>query len=208
MSKFLAPIHTWLFNKIVLLETIEKSIIHEFNSDANIALLNQLKETFGDFIPNLPLEDLIDQSNIHGWLQERINIAENRQAAFIHQLIEQSKDNLEIIKSVYFKEGLRQGELVKTTVTGPNEIFQALNNVLLEGMPCDRVNSVVEQSPDKIVWNTLLCVHKNNWESNQVNVEYYYDFRASFTKGFVEGINHNFTYIYTNDIIQQHQIIA
>lgn len=208
MSKFLAPIHTWLFNKIVLLETIEKKIVENFDAPEDVAFFNENCLTIGGFIPDLPLEDLIDQSNIHGWLQQRINIAEVRQAAFVHYLIEKDKNNLEIINNVYYKVGSALGEQAKDGLTGPGEIFKALNDVLLEGMPCDRVNSIVEQTPDKLVWNTLLCVHKNNWESQDVNVENYYEFRASFIKGFVEGVNQDFTYIYTNDTIQQHQIIA
>lgn len=31
MSQFLAPIHTWLFDKIVLMESIEKEIVNQYS---------------------------------------------------------------------------------------------------------------------------------------------------------------------------------
>lgn len=207
MSKFLAPIHTWLFNKIVILERIEKELVNGLDSQKLIDKHNDLLKTYGPYIPNQPLEDLIDQSNIHGWLQERITIAEKRQSAFVNGLMEISENAVEAIMNVYRKVGetvaLEQG----LEINNPTDMYNALNNVLLEGMPCDRVNVVLEQTENKTVWKTQNCVHKSNWEASGTDVSYYYKFRQAFTTGFVRGVNDSFDYNYTNENQQTHEII-
>lgn len=206
MSQFLAPIHTWLFNKIVILEGIEKDLNIQFNSEEQIAAHKNLLETFGDFIPNEPLENLIDESNIHGWLQGRITVAETRQAAFVQTLLEENPDNLQKIEAIYQEAGKKAAIQNQIKTDAPSEVFQGLNNVLLEGMPCDRVNSVITQDDNAIIWKTTQCVHKSNWENNGVDVQYFYGFRAAFTKGFVEASSEQLSYTYTYDQGQTHSV--
>ncbi len=206
MSQFLAPIHTWLFNKIVVMENIEKNIVSSVEDNSLKDAHNELVNKFGGFIPDQPLETMIDESNIHGWLQDKITTAETRQAAFVHKLIEVSDHAAEGIKNVYFQTGVETAMAMEVNLDDPAEVFQALNNVLLEGMPCDRVNSVIEQNDDTITWKTSTCVHKNNWENQGVNVEYFYDFRAAFTKGFVETLSQKLGYVYSNEGVQLHKI--
>ena len=83
MSAFLGPIHHWLFNKITLFEDLEKdtnrSVAAKYGDQA-LTIQNEAEEKYGACIPELPLENLIDTNNIHGWLQNRISIAEKRQA--------------------------------------------------------------------------------------------------------------------------------
>ena len=206
MSKFLAPIHTWLSNKILVLEDVEKAIVSSLDSDEQKAFADQLQEMYGQFTPNEPLESLIDQSNIHGWLQDKITRAESRQAALVSRLMADSSDAAEGIANIYYQEGLRVADRFHNKLSDAREIFSALNNVLLEGMPCDRVNAPVEESQDKMVWKTAICVHKNNWENKGVDVAYYYAFREAFTKGFVETIGDGFSYTYSNAADQIHTI--
>ena len=206
MSQFLAPIHTWLFNKIVILEGIEKDLTNQFSTKEQIEVHSSLLDRFGDFIPNEPLENLIDESNIHGWLQERITIAETRQAAFVQSLLEENQDNLQKIEAIYKEEGKKAAKKKQMRTDTPSEVFQGLNNVLLEGMPCDRVNSVISQDDNAIVWKTTHCVHKGNWENNGVDVQYFYGFRAAFTQGFVEASSEQLSYTYTYDKGQTHSV--
>ena len=75
MSAFLAPIHTWLFNKIKLAQDLEKDIVNlhidKFKESA-IKIQKEANDIYGQYIEEKPLEDLIDVNNIHGWLQDRI----------------------------------------------------------------------------------------------------------------------------------------
>ena len=70
MSAFLGPIHYWLYNKIQLQEKLTAQF-------AQMAVNN--KWIAGDIyskVDERPLDELIDESNIHGWLQTRISDAE------------------------------------------------------------------------------------------------------------------------------------
>ena len=86
MSAFLAPIHTWLFNKIKLAQDLEKDIVNlhidKFKESA-IKIQKEANDIYGQYIEEKPLEDLIDVKNIHGWLQDRIKEVESRSAYII-----------------------------------------------------------------------------------------------------------------------------
>ena len=68
MSLFLGKIHYWLFNKIKWFEGIEDELLR-LDSTFNV---EELDKICGERTPDKPLEDIIDTSNIHGWLQERL----------------------------------------------------------------------------------------------------------------------------------------
>lgn len=177
MSKFLAPIHTWLFKKIIILENIEKEILASADTENLREIHSNLREKYGDFLPNQPLEDIIDKTNIHGWLQEKITVAESRQASFVSAVIDENNDALEAISNIYNRMGKKVAESYEADITLPNDALNALNNVLLEGMPCDRVNVILEQTESKVSWKTQNCVHTKNWNDNGTDVSYYYRFR-------------------------------
>ena len=206
MSQFLAPIHTWLFNKILILEDVEKEIAKGLETQNLQEKQEAILEKYGQFIPDQPLETMIDQSNIHGWLQERITVAERRQAALVNILLESSENALEGIQNIYENKGREHARRINAKATEPAEMFNLLGDVLLEGMPCDRVNRLIEQEEDKVIWQTAVCVHKNNWEQESVPVEHYYHFREAFTRGFVEETNSAMRYTYTLGEEQLHEL--
>ncbi len=101
MSLFLGPIHYWLYNKIDLQNKIVDNIIEKLNiKDIN----NYLDNNFG-YLENKPLEDMINTENIHGWLQEKVNVVENRLAYVVKYALQQNNDNLQIIKGIFYNFG-------------------------------------------------------------------------------------------------------
>ncbi len=208
MSLFLAPIHYWLYDKIKLIETIEKEIVVAINQPSITKFENDLQTSHGSYTKDEPLENIIDTANIHGWLQGKITLTESRQAKLVKQIIDELGDTgLEQVKSVYYKYGQLSGqgafdEKPDSAVT----LFNKLNDFLLEGMPCDRVNAVEYKKDEDIKWQTVECVHKTNWENSGVPVDNYYNFRASFIDGFVTGSNDTFNYTYSNNGQQAHRI--
>ena len=71
MSLFLGKIHYWLFNKIQWFEGLEREVIAlaEKSSLDVETLKKEITAKYGEMTPNKPLEEMIDTSNIHGWLQ-------------------------------------------------------------------------------------------------------------------------------------------
>ena len=75
MSAFLAPIHTWVFSKILLAEDLElklkKVYIDKYGDNAKDVIERSL--AYGNPIDtSKSIEDIIDVSNIHGWLSDKI----------------------------------------------------------------------------------------------------------------------------------------
>ena len=204
MSLFLGKIHYWLFNKILWFEKLEKKIIELAKSEGlDVESLRvDIEGKYGQKLPNKPLEELIDTSNIHNWLQSQIHSAERRMAAWTKLLIEADENNYEKLQSVYEEQGIVAAKEVKEegkSVVTPNELFNAMNDYILDGMPCDRVNEVVLNEEDKIKWQQRICVHKDIWEEVGCDVDYFYNLRNAWIKVFVKELNDSFQYIVEED---------
>ena len=196
MSRFLAPIHNWLFNKIKLYEELEKNIITsykaKYDDDSIEKIVKDGIEKYGGYTEDRPLEEIIDLSNIHGWLQNNIMVEESRSAYVFAKILEIYND-----KSVGESEASKQGRECAqsiTKVSSPENVFERLNEFVLEGMPCDRVNSIVERDEEKIVWVSEKCIHWNNYIRGEGNVEFMYELRDVWVKSFVENINSGYIY--------------
>lgn len=198
MSLFLGKIHYWLFKKITWFENLEEKIF-EFAENKGFKtddIKNDIYSRFGAPTEKKPLEEIIDTTNIHGWLQGRINSAEGRQAALVTLILnengEYKKDLLELFKS----QGQSAGNEYKNTgvPTSPNEMFNALNEYILEGMPCDRVNEVIENNEDEIVWETTQCLHTPHYTAVGGDVKNFYDLREEWVGAFVNSLNSEFVF--------------
>ena len=200
MSLFLGKIHYWLFNKIKWFEGIEDELlVLAEKENINVeALKKSLDEKYGERLEDKPLEELIDTSNIHGWLQGRINIAEGRVAMVTHEILENNEDGLSKIYEVYKSQGVKAADEVKAEkgeINDAGEIYNCINDYILDGMPCDRVNEMITISPDNVEWRRRVCVHKDVWERENVDVDTFYTLRNLWIRTFVNEVNSNFEYI-------------
>ena len=177
MSAFLAPIHTWLFNKIKLAQDLEKDIVNlhidKFKESA-IKIQKEANDIYGQYIEEKPLEDLIDVNNIHGWLQDRIKEVESR--------------------SAYISQAIKFAQNENNKSESPENAYISLNNYILSGMPCDRANSVTEKNEDYIIYEQNGCIHRKNYENGQGNLEYLYELRDLWVKTFMESLNTKYLY--------------
>mgnify|MGYP001055264205 CR=1 FL=1 len=200
MSLFLGKIHYWLFNKILWFEKLEEEIIKLAKSEnLDIEKLRlEIEGKYGTKLPNKPLEELIDTSNIHGWLQGQIHSAERRMAAWTKILIEADKDNYNKLKEVYSAQGIVAAKEIKSegkVPSTPEEIFNCMNDYILDGMPCDRVNEIVISEENSIGWQQRICVHKDIWQEVGCDVDYFYSLRNVWIASFVSELNDKFEYI-------------
>ena len=198
MSAFLAPIHTWLFNKIKLAQDLEESVVklhvEKFGEEANKIKI-EAEDLYGVYLPNESLENLIDVGNIHGWLQGRIKEVESRSAYIITKYYEMHKEeSKEITKKVYRDQAIKCAAYENNKINSPENVYISLNNYILSGMPCDRANSVVEKSEDHIVYEQHGCIHKTNYEFGKGNLDYLYELRELWVKSFTENLNTKYTY--------------
>ena len=183
MSACLGPIHYWLYHKIQLQESLTGALIAVLPSEKEKALTARLADTCGA-VENRPLEEVIDSGNIHGWLQGQIAVAEARFAIAVTELQRDSLCQLEALKQKARQIGQRAP---LADVKSPQEAYQKLNDVLLDGMPCDRVNEVLEQDDSHILWRQRTDLHKSYWEQAGGDAKNYYVLRDEWISSMLEG---------------------
>ena len=204
MSLFLGKIHYWLFNKIVWFENLEEKII-ELAKIEGLDIENLIKDIegkCGEKLPNKPLEELIDTSNIHNWLQNQIHSAEGRSAAWTKLLIETNEKNFKKLEDIYKEQGIIAAKEVLQegkSVSSPKEIFDSMNDYILDGMPCDRVNEIISNEENKITWQARIDVHKDIWDRVGCDVNYFYNLRNVWIETFVSNLNDSFKYTVANN---------
>ncbi len=213
MSRFLGPIHHWLFNKIRLNEELELNIIDNVQTRLNVNIndiVSMSRTEIADPIENKELEELIDTDNIHGWLQEKITLVETRQAYVIKAIVDKFGDKgVDIIKETYKEQAIKCAEDAKlnSDVSSPAAIYKSLNNYILDGMPCDNVNNMTANEEDRLEWKVERCLHRGYWEKVGASTELLYELRKIWIENFVESSNENYRYEFNiEDGMMVHQI--
>lgn len=194
MSAFLGPIHHWLFHKIKLQQEIVEQIIRSGKPVAS-NLQEELDAEYGTF-PEGALETIIDGGNIHGWLQHYVSQVEYKLAVSATTLLRKNLEMSDKIKTIFYEKGKEISGSITTDHAA--EIYKIVSDSLLDGMPCDHANTVLEESSDKVIWQRNTCVHKAYWEEIQGEPANYYLFRDEFIKGIL--INTNFRYEKVNEV--------
>lgn len=147
MSENLGPIHYLMYEKIKFQDEIT-----DFLMDGNFYQIDYKP------VSKKPLEEILDSENIHGFLQEKIDIVETRLAKAL-TLCKNPSEKL-------FKLGKRCAK--DKDFLSFEEIFTDLNNYLLDGMPCDRGLSAVLDDGD------LYLITNNNLHKkyeDEINLE-------------------------------------
>ena len=206
MSLFLGKIHYWLFNKVLWFEGLEGEIIElAKNEGLNIyKLQDEINIKYGEKLPDKKLEDMIDTSNIHGWLQGKIHNAEGRMAAWTNIILSNNKDAILNMKKIYIEQGINAAKEAKTKLSNitAEDIFKSMNYYILDGMPCDRVNEVINSNSETVEWKRKVCVHKDIWKNEGISVDIFYNLRSEWINAFVVEMNNDYEYIQLDENTQ------
>lgn len=71
-------------------------------------------------------------------------------------------------------------------------MYNALNDYILEGMPCDRINVILESNENEILWKANKCLHTPHWETVDGEVENFYSLREGWSSAFINSLNNKF----------------
>lgn len=200
MSAFLGKIHYWLYNKIQLHEDLLEEVL-KLAEEKNInieELKTKYYEKYG-YPERRPLEEVIDQGNIHGWLQSKIQSVEYRIAAIVTELINKYDIKIEEIASVYYINGTKTMKNIKGEDYSLQNLYTLIFDFMIEGMPCDNVNKVVSNTENEFSWQTTTCLHKDYWEEANGDVANFYTLRDSWINGFLKASGKNYSYSRTAD---------
>lgn len=174
MSAFLGPIHFWLYNKIGNQEALTKAI-------AKTALNHGWITDSTPYIKTLPeLESVIDESNIHGWLQAQINDAEIRYADLVNTVLANGGDTETLCDTA---RGFGYDNALDGNVN-PEETYRAFEDFFVNGMPCDRVNMIVSSDANSLTWKQNQDIHAQYWTDGAEN---YYLLRNAVMEGMLAG---------------------
>lgn len=210
MSAFLGHIHYWLYDKIRLVNERENLIFTKAEAMCGATaeeLREQVWQTYGAPLPDVDLSQLIDQSNIHGWLQRQITLAETREAALIKELLDVCQDAARgIITEAFAEHGVQCGIHAKSQqkyeLMSAAGIYKALNDYRLNGMPCDQADVIIENTPNKFAWENQGCIQGPNWKRAGVAAPEMEDFYRVWINHFVKATNDKFNYAQTSDVNQ------
>ncbi|SHL02538.1 hypothetical protein SAMN05216582_13324 [Selenomonas ruminantium] len=175
MSAFLGPIHYWMYDKI----RMQEELLQRFARKAEEA---GWLDTANDFVydENRPLEVIIDEANIHGWLSNWIESVEKRYAELTVKILEGHEERLDDLKIIAYDFGTEQAAAADSTAA---LCYKRIEDCTLNGMPCDGVNIVTDKSEDHFSWEQRFDVHGIYWTKAGGKAEHYYQLRNQLIAG-------------------------
>ncbi|MGB5824310.1 MAG: hypothetical protein WBH44_09525 [Proteocatella sp.] len=184
MSAFLGPIHYWLYNKIEFQDNLVENVISYSESfGQGEGIRSELSKKYSE-LEKQPLEEIIDETNIHGWLQEKVSIVEYRLADVVSGILARDAGRFEDLEKIFFEYGKEYSAAGKDSAV---MIYRFVTDNLLDGMPCDRANQLVTEDDELAVWVRNTCVHKAYWDTANGDISIYYSLRDALIKGMLYG---------------------
>ena len=115
------------------------------------------------------------------------------------------------MEKIYIEQGIKAAKEVKSNqvIENAKEIYNSINDYILDGMPCDRVNEIITSEDDCVEYRRRICVHKDIWNKENGDVNTFYKLRSLWIKAFVNEVNSYFEYTensYGISIIKRKQI--
>ncbi|MGN1389701.1 MAG: hypothetical protein ACI4WR_08635 [Bulleidia sp.] len=174
MSAVLGPIHYWLYGKIGNQEELTAEI-------ADLAEQNGWVGDTEHYQKKLPaLETVIDEGNIHGWLQAQINDAETRYADLVSEILAGDETRMDALCDAAEQFGERHAVQAGSS----EEAYKAFDDFFVNGMPCDRVNVMTVSGEDRVSWEMTQDIHEQYWHGNSAP---YYAIRKSVMEGMLKN---------------------
>ncbi len=157
MSSHLGPIHYKMFERILATQALGNRILRD-----QPHILQTLDQHLAPIDGSQPLDALIDQANIHGWLQACVDRVEAR-LAFAAQ---QTPDAADLFYQAGYET--RQAQLAagaSENFATAREVFLAINDLLLDGMPCDGALAAQMDEDGSVYLIQRLDVHEPFWNN-------------------------------------------
>ena len=185
MSAFLGPIHYRMYEKIMVQEELLRRL-------ADKAVQEGWLDSLTDYVrdENRPLEEIMDEANMHGWLNDRIESVEKRYAELAARILSGHEERLEDLQVVAYTLGTEKAVGADSTA---GECYQQIEACTLDGMPCDGVNIVTDKSEAHFSWQQRFDVHGSYWIAAGGRAEDYYALRQQFIAGILMAADYVLT---------------
>ena len=185
MSLRFAPIHSWLFDQIRVVDSRTELLLDVLQREHSADLRAELTSRFGEAIEHNALEDLVAPPAIHEGLTSLIARVESREAAAVAAFGNESSAP----ERVFAEHGKRIGDAVNRANNGrprgATGLLEALLNVKLVGMPCDRVIEVLSGDDHSVVWRQTVCLKREHWLAGGAEAEKMFELNGVWIAGFI-----------------------
>lgn len=184
MSAFLGPIHLKMYDRILYQDFLTESILDLAETKGWDGGLRRRVDAKAEPAPRKPLETVIDQSNIHGWLSRKVEAGERRLALAVTGILAGHPERMGDLQALMKDLGSRYD---LTLPDDAENIFAAVHDILLDGMPCDFPFNITESDAAKVRWQVTKCPHAPYWLEAGGDVEVYYRLRDAWIEGLLDG---------------------
>ena len=176
-----------------MLERIEITALRQLTDRGiDTSTLAKWDDRYGAPNPEEILEEVINQGNIHGWLQQRITQAETRFAGKVTDLYAaHGPAVMHDITSAFENYAVQAAAHIRQAGDWDGSLQGAhkqLHNFILEGMPCDQAGAVTINESEVFQWKADRCLHQGYWQTVSGNPEHHYLFRDSFNEAFLKTL--------------------
>lgn len=205
MSAFLGPIHYWMYEKIknvMMRETAIFSAFYEKYGKEIESVCGKTKQEMETKDIETPLDQLIGDSPIHGWLANRIKEVETDEAQMVKSFMTKYKDRSLLEDAVYW-HGRGKGVEAKDKYDpqdGVEEFHETINNYFLDGMPCDHVVETAMNN-GSLIYKHTDCLHQGYWNDAGVSPELMCSLNRKWIDGFCESLNPKFKHVGKESIV-------
>lgn len=181
MSLFLGPIHYLMQSRVLFLEQQTDALKALALREGWLA--EEALAAVDEFCPRAaeaPLETIIDTSNIHGWLSAAVEGAETRFATVVTLILAEHPERLAALEACL----TAQGEAAAfPALEDCEDVWQMLQQRLLDGMPCDFPFQMTEEGPAAVRWVLRQCPHERFFSEVPGGVATFYTLRTALVKG-------------------------
>jgi len=195
MSLFLGPIHQWMFNKILILESRAFSIATALESaGVERDAVNKAVADYGEKLAGRDLADMLGDNSIHQFLYGLIAKVQIFEAS----LVDLAKNSFDIVLKAVEAHGRETADnavkAVGVKTASLEDIYRLIHDNQLEGMPCDPGAETAPLNPGKLGYFHSTCNHIQNWEYTSVDIKRMCALTNAWIKGFIAGVNGNASY--------------
>ena len=180
MSLVLAPIHEMMYKKVLRQDGMSEALLSTAEDNKWSQDLRVQVEQAAPAADVRPLVEIIDSSNIHGWLNGTVVQSERRLARVAAGILENHPERLDTLRNAIQKLG--EQETFPQGLSA-EDIFERISNALLDGMPCDRSLEVESAKLSQVQLETVHCSHATYWAEQGLSPEIYYVLRDAWLKG-------------------------
>ena len=197
MRKNLGPIHFWLYRKIMIQQSFTNQLSCELLDLEHKKQLNTMLDQTVGTIPQESLEEQIDTMNIHGWLQDKIRIVEVR-LGYVVEEIKKTTGSLVQAQQIALEFGR---SLCESNCSTPEEGYKLIEDNLLSGMPCDRVNVILEHDENHLKYQQSIEIHDKFLSQADADIKDYYLLRNKIIEGMLSKCGLTFS-VFNNEIYE------